>query len=190
MEKTVYLKPLDCLTEEMEGVPNTWMGMTFKVLTLAILNMRYERIALDHASQRHPYERVRDLVEEQRVFFRAAVDALFIENTGGAPARTGKRAGLEGLHQDLFNAIWDQYDAPAYDAYVDRYTRRLRVNRLEELVVGKKCLDLGCGNGNFCFALAALGGRKSSASRRARPPVRRVPGAGFVTARAGRPPCV
>ena len=157
MNKSVYLESLDRLSQELDATPNTLMGMTFKVLTLAVMNMRYEKIALDSSGGRHPYARVRDLIEEQRLFFRAVVDILFIEDPSGAEAPRGKQAALEGRHQELFNVIWDKYDDSAYDTYVDRYIHRLKVNGLENLVKGKRCLDLGCGNGNFCFALASEG---------------------------------
>lgn len=157
MSKTVYLESLELLSQELEATPNTLMGMTFKVLTLAVLNMRYEKFAFDLSSTRHPFERVRDLIEEQRIFFRAASDVLFIEDTSGAEAPHGKQAAMEGRHQELFNVIWDKYDDTSYDTYVDRYIHRLKVNGLENLVKGKKCLDLGCGNGNFCFALVSEG---------------------------------
>jgi ubiquinone/menaquinone biosynthesis C-methylase UbiE len=157
MKKDVYMEPLDRLSREMEAVPNTLMGMTFKVLTLAVLNMRYEKIAFDPSGARHPYERVRDLIDEQRVFFRAAGDVLFIEDPSAARVPVGKQAALEGRHQELFNVIWDKYDDASYDVYVDRYVHRLKVNGLETLVAGRRALDLGCGNGNFCFALASIG---------------------------------
>jgi len=38
------------VSQAMEQVPNTPMGMYFKVVNLAILNMRYERIAFNRAS--------------------------------------------------------------------------------------------------------------------------------------------
>jgi ubiquinone/menaquinone biosynthesis C-methylase UbiE len=157
MEKKIYLCTLDQISREMEAVPNTVFGMTAKVLSLAILNMRYERIAFNKALDRHPYELVRDLIEEQRVFFRSFIDASFIENERTAHVPIGKEARLEFRHREVFNAIWNQYDDASYDEYVERYVHRIRANGLDEEVRGKRCLDLGCGNGNFCFALAEVG---------------------------------
>ena len=64
---------------------------------------------------------------------------------------------MEAKHQALFNILWDTYDATDFEVYVDRYKHRLKVNELLPLIKGKRCLDLGCGNGNFCFALVDLG---------------------------------
>lgn len=157
MDKSVYMTALDELSRTFEAVPNTAMAAHFKTVTLAVMNMRYEKIAFNRSLPEHPYVMVKRLIEEQHAAFKACAEVLFIENPATARLPGGKKAQMEPKHQDLFNAIWNQYDPPAYETYVDRYKHRVRVNALEPLIRGKKCLDLGCGNGNFCFALADLG---------------------------------
>jgi ubiquinone/menaquinone biosynthesis C-methylase UbiE len=157
MNRSGYRAKLEELSQAMEQVPNTPMGMYFKVVNLAILNMRYERIAFNRELARHPFELVEQILADQVVSFRAATDVLFIEGPDAGVVVGGKQASLEPKHQSLFNAIWNQYDAAAYEVYVERYRHRIRVNHLESLVKGKRCLDMGCGNGNFCFALLDLG---------------------------------
>jgi ubiquinone/menaquinone biosynthesis C-methylase UbiE len=84
-------------------------------------------------------------------------DVLFIENPRNLILMTGKESRMEAKHQALFNIIWDTYDETDFEVYVDRYKHRLKVNELMPLIERSRCLDLGCGNGNFCFALADLG---------------------------------
>lgn len=162
MDKSVYLESLDNLSRKMEAVPNTFMGMYFKVLNLAVMNMRYEKIAFDRNLKTHPYPLVKKLIDDQIVSFDACVETLFIENPKTAKIETGKNAKMEAKHQDLFNAIWNQYDEKSYEIYVDRYAHRIKVNKIEPLIQGKKCIDLGCGNGNFVFALAEAGASLAS----------------------------
>ena len=156
MEK-IYLNTLDRLSELMESVPNTPMGAYLKVIHLMTMNMRYETIALDRNLPEHPYPLTDKIIEDQLSAFKTMHSVLFIENSKNLGLMKGKESRMEAKHQALFNILWDTYDAVDFESYVDRYKHRLRVNELMPLIEGRRCLDLGCGNGNFCFALVDLG---------------------------------
>jgi len=154
MDKTRYLEELKALADAMRAVPNTPYGMWAKVVTLAVLNMRYERIALNRQLAEHPYPLTERLVADGRRQFAALADAAYIEDPR-PPLGGTKSHEKEAKHEELFNEIWDRYDEEAFRAYVARYVHRIAINDLP--VAGKACVDLGCGNGVFCFALLECG---------------------------------
>lgn len=156
MEKT-YLKSLDQLSDFIESIPNTPMGAYLKTVNLMTMNMRYEKIAFNRNLPEHPYKLTKLVIEEQLAASRVFSDVLFIENPKNLGLVTGKDSQMESKHQVLFNIIWDTYDETDFEVYVDRYKHRVEVNNILDLIKGKKCLDIGCGNGNFCFALVDLG---------------------------------
>ncbi len=156
MKKSIYLEKLDDLTQLMESVPNTFMGMYFKTVNLAILNLRYETIAFDHDLDEHPYGLVARLIDEQTIAFQGAAETLFAEDAAGTEIEKAINV-MEEKHKDLFNLLWNRYEGSSLDEYIDRYKYRAQINNLPELIQGKRCLDIGCGNGNFCFALVEMG---------------------------------
>jgi hypothetical protein len=155
--KAVYLDALDTLTRTFESIPNTPMAMYLKALHLIALNMRYEKIAFDRNLKEHPFVLTRKLIEEGLASFNAFREILFIEDPKIKSSEKRKASAMEQKHEDLFNILWNTYDANAYEEYVDRYKHRIKVNNLVSLIKDKRCVDLGCGNGNFCFALEDLG---------------------------------
>jgi ubiquinone/menaquinone biosynthesis C-methylase UbiE len=154
MDKTRYLSELQGLQDAVQAVPNSPYAMWAKVVTLATLNMRYERIAFDRHLAEHPYPLTERLIQDARRQFAVLRDAAHIEDprstTGGA-----KSHQKEAKHEELFNEIWDRYDTDAFKQYIARYVHRITINDLP--VTGRTCVDLGCGNGVFCFALLECG---------------------------------
>jgi ubiquinone/menaquinone biosynthesis C-methylase UbiE len=161
MDKNTYKEELNKLTAAFERIPNTPMAMFFKVLNLATLNLRYEKIAFSKTLPAHPYLLTRRLISDQLAAFCHSMDILFSEGETQRWFAKNDDPNKENKHRDLFNLLWNKYDRSEYRQYVDRYKLRIRVNHLRRLIKDKRCLDLGCGNGNFCFALADLGARQA-----------------------------
>ena len=157
-----YLEALDQMTSLFEATSNTPMASGIKIINLAAMNMRYEKVALDRNLSVHPYILTRQIIESQLIAFKTFMEMNFIENPANLKPLSGKQTAMEAKHQALFNLIWDRYDSNDYETYVDRYKHRIIVNDLISIIEDKKCLDMGCGNGNFCFALVDLGARMAA----------------------------
>ena len=156
MERTLYREKLAELQSIFESTPNTRLLAFHKVATLVVLNMRAENVSFTRDLPDHPYLLTRRNLEDAITTMLAARETAFIEaaDRGFAAA---KPAEMEVKHQELFNEIWTEYQDQHMRAYVERYVHRLRVNELGPLIAGKRVIDLGCGNGVFCFALAREG---------------------------------
>jgi ubiquinone/menaquinone biosynthesis C-methylase UbiE len=154
--KAVYLEPLASLEERANRAGNSPYTAFAKVAALAGMNMRYELVAFDRSLPAHPWLLTRDIVLDAARVFDTIMAAGFIEDEAKS-FETLKTHAMEAKHQELFDNIWNRYEEAPFARYVDRYVHRIRVNGLEETVRGKRCVDLGCGNGVFCFALAREG---------------------------------
>ena len=158
MNKKIYLEKLDELTEYFESIPDTIMGMYFKVVNLIVLNMRYEKVVFNKELKEHPYLIVKKLITEQLQSFKMCVDTLFIENLDNKDISSITQK-MEDKHHDLWDALWNKYDETSFEEKVNRYKYRLEINQLDKVIKGKTCLDLGSGHGTFSIALAELGAK-------------------------------
>ncbi|MCC6728478.1 MAG: class I SAM-dependent methyltransferase [Chthonomonadales bacterium] len=156
MEK-VYLAELEALKALAESLPTTRMLSLARVSALVLLNMRYERIMLDRDLPTHPYPLVANLVREASAHLRAWSEVAFVEE-GREPLERDRPAAMEESHHDLFQKLWVKFSPDEYRARIDRYVHRLRVNGLADgWARGMRCIDFGCGHGNFAHALLAAG---------------------------------
>ena len=154
--KKVYMPEVMKLRKLMDKTPNTSFTIFAKVVTLVTMNMRYEKVAFNRRIKRHPYLLTRTIVADAIRQFESLIECAFIESSNKILHDTkSKRKELK--HLDLFNELWNRYEDDQYRQYIDRYVMRIKINKLQPLIKGRRCIDLGCGNGNFCFALLEQG---------------------------------
>jgi SAM-dependent methyltransferase len=132
------------------------MGAIGKVSALVALNMRWERAMFDRELAEHPWELAGQLVRDAATQLSAWEETLFIQGSdeavGSAPPP------MEDRHQDLFQTLWVNFSADDYRDRVARYVHRLEVNELAGgFLEGRRCIDFGCGHGNFAHALLEKG---------------------------------
>jgi ubiquinone/menaquinone biosynthesis C-methylase UbiE len=157
MNKQIYLKELSKLKKRMQSVPNTQFTAYAKVVALTTVTIRWEKVALlTKKLDKHPYLYAKEILENAAVLFDSLIDISYIEHEKNKFS-DGKSHVKESKHQQLYNEIWDRYDEKTYREFIDRSLHRVKVNKLEKLIKGKKCIDFGCGNGHACFAFLELG---------------------------------
>lgn len=153
----VYLEDLDELKKLADNIPDTPMMAIGKIAALITLNMRYERIMLNRDLKSHPYNLVSGFIQDSGTMMSAWKEAGFIENPS-KKAMKGKGLGLEGNHRDLFQKLWINFSADEYKERIGRYKYRLEINGLGKgWLSGFRCIDFGCGHGNFAHALVQEG---------------------------------
>ena len=156
VEKT-YAAALEKLKAFAETLPNTRLLAVAKVTTMAVLNMRWERLMVDRALGSHPYLLVANMIDDARSQLAAWHAASFIEapEHGLLDVQT---PGMEERHHDLFQALWVNFSPSDYEERIERYLCRLRINGLAGgFLAGMRCIDFGCGHGNFAHALLREG---------------------------------
>ncbi len=156
MEK-VYIQPLEKLQKLADEIPDTRMMAIAKITALVLLNIRYERIMVDRNLEQHPYTLVCELIRDAHSLLSNWREVSFIEHPS-APMLQRQALRLERDHQILFQQLWVRFSGDDYEQRIKRYVHRLRINDLgAPWVNGFKCIDFGCGHGNFAHALIREG---------------------------------
>jgi len=159
LKKEIYLRKLFDLKKQMMKIENTPYTMWVKVVVLTTINMKYEKIAFNNTINEHPYVLVKKIIENAQILFNNLLDINFIENSD-IEVNNIKSKIREKKHHELFNEMWNRYDDFDFQRYIERYEYRIKINDINDLIYYKSCVDLGAGNGAFCFALLKSGSKK------------------------------
>ena len=61
---------------------------------------------------------------------------------------------LEQNHKTLFQKLWTNYSFGEFKKErLGRYHKRIKINKIEDLIRNKKIVDFGCGHGNFLMSM-------------------------------------
>ena len=61
---------------------------------------------------------------------------------------------LEKNHQILFQKLWTDFNDEEFKKdRLGRYRKRIKINKIENLIRNKKIVDFGCGHGNFLMSM-------------------------------------
>ena len=154
----IYLEELNNLIEEAHAIPNSRMMAIAKVSSMIMLNIQYEKISENPNLKTHPYKLVSQLIKNIRDYLSAMESISFIEDDDKQIVKINK-ISLEEGHQELFQKLWVNFSKEDYNKRIDRYFYRLQINGLADgFLKGFKCIDFGCGHGNFLHAVLKAGG--------------------------------
>lgn len=156
MTKGIVLRELNKLKYLMCGIANTPFSIFVKVLVLVTMNMRYEKIAFNMKLKKHPYLLTREIIYDAINQFKAFMEISFIESENKS-IKNFKETKLQKKHLRLWQEIWDRHSKKEFKEFVNLKKNRLLINKLKQYIKDKNCVDLGCGNGSFTFALIELG---------------------------------
>ncbi len=71
-----------------------------------------------------------------------------------------KITDFDKFHKDYFQTLWPNYTKKEFiNDRLKPYIKRVKINKLSPLIKGKKCIDFGCGHGQFLMALKTLGAK-------------------------------
>lgn len=107
---------------------------------------------------RHPFSLAAEIIKDTQNWIKQIQPAN--ETANGKKDIQNKvlrPESMEQYHQKLFQDLWIRFKPEDYQARIDQYVYRLRINRLADLVKGKICVNFGCGHGNFAHALKKVG---------------------------------
>jgi 2-polyprenyl-3-methyl-5-hydroxy-6-metoxy-1,4-benzoquinol methylase len=156
MEKT-YLKELEKLKKLADTIPNTPMMVKAKIQAMITMNMRYERLMVDRKLKEHPYKATEAIVAGTATILSAWKEVSFIEDPDAVVLERSAK-DMEKNHQALFQILWQKFSPEEYIDRIARYAYRLKINGLADgFLKGKRCIDFGCGHGNFAHALLKAG---------------------------------
>lgn len=157
LEPEVYRSVLAEFQEVMEAAPKTPFHHWARVVTLTVLNMRYEKIAFNRELLEHPYQLTRQIILEAIEQFNLLTSLSFVADS--VPTAITKSLILEEKHCQLWQEIWPRHSQEEFNEFIALKRRRFAANNLESLIAGRDCVEFGCGNGAICFALLEMGAR-------------------------------
>ena len=158
MRRDLYRRELRKLEKAAKKMPLTRFAVFGLTQALATLILRWEKIMVDRRLRAHPFPLAADLVKATGNSLRQYADVarLAVGKQSNSSIHRAVRS-MEPYHQKLFQALWIKYNPRDHRKRVAQYVYRLKINGLEPIVKGKKCIDFGCGHGNFAHALISLG---------------------------------
>jgi 2-polyprenyl-3-methyl-5-hydroxy-6-metoxy-1,4-benzoquinol methylase len=157
----IYKEQLNKLVERMDSVKNTPYTSYVKVIVLTVMNLRYEKIAFNKNITEHPYILTRNIINNAYSMFDNFIELEVFENINNENNDFNKKSlVLEVKHKELWQEIWSRHNKEEFEEFVDMKLNRLVINDLLKYINGKKCVDFGCGNGSFSFALIQAGALK------------------------------
>ena len=160
MQKDVYLDELTRLKELMAGVPNTPFTIYSKIVTLAAMNLRYEKVAFALELSEHPYLLAKKIISDAITQFNIFQDMAFVESDDKTIEKF-KTNDIIKKHEELWQEIWSRHNEQEFQEFIDLKAYRLDINNLNQYVENKDCVDVGCGNGVFAFAMLQRGAKSA-----------------------------
>jgi len=156
MEKE-YIKALEIFKEFSDQVQDTRMMALAKIASVIKINMCYETIMIDRNLSTHPYKLVSEFIRNAHSELKTWEDVSFIEDKEKSFS-IRKVKPKEVFHKSLFQKLWTKFSFEEYQDRIARYVYRLKINDLGNgWLKGFRCIDFGCGHGNFAHALLQEG---------------------------------
>jgi len=158
MEKICYMNKLNELEIIMDNNNSSPFNNFVKVLCLTTMNMRYENVAFNSNLEEHPYVITEKIIDETIIMYSNIMEISFIESDNKTIEQFKSR-DLVSKHQSLWQEIWSRHNEKEFREFIDLKAMRLKVNDLCKFVEGENCIEFGCGNGSFSFALLERGAK-------------------------------
>jgi 2-polyprenyl-3-methyl-5-hydroxy-6-metoxy-1,4-benzoquinol methylase len=152
-----YTVPLEELVQYCQSAPATPMIARQRINALAAMNLQWWSSHCGSDLSSHPYTIAKRLVAEALVTIKMWDFLKWAEGEERSFLEPSRPA-MENLHQDLFQRLWTQYDIEKFKTdRIPRYLHRIDINDLGPMIKGKRCIDFGCGHGNFAHAMLQRG---------------------------------
>ncbi|MFC1851422.1 class I SAM-dependent methyltransferase [candidate division CSSED10-310 bacterium] len=138
-------------------LPNTGIGLSQKVLTNLLVYLKFEEVAFFDDENQEPYTYMLPILKNQ---IQTLIDLLFfLDQKQLFPSDDPDKFiyDMEQRHQDLWQILFNQYSEKGYEKLIEGMSNRFKINDLSDKVIGKKCLEIGCGGGRQCVSLSRLG---------------------------------
>lgn len=155
--KENYHAALENIERFCLSVPNTPMLAQAKVMAMITLNMEFEERYLNHRFHTCPYPILTQMITETSATLQTWRNLDYLQSPGAS--LEDDQSELEDRHQELFQGLWDKFSPESYSRRIERYDHRLHINSLGPFVKDKKCIDFGCGHGNFAHSMINMGAK-------------------------------
>jgi 2-polyprenyl-3-methyl-5-hydroxy-6-metoxy-1,4-benzoquinol methylase len=156
MDRTHYRFELKKLEDTASSLPNNAFVAFGLTHALSLLILNWEKIMINRQLKEHPYALVSSEIKKTFDILESIGNASIFANAGSSFA-SQSHADMEEYHKKLFQALWIKFTPEDYKKRIEQYEYRLSLNKIQPFIKDKRCIDFGCGHGNFAHALVNLG---------------------------------
>ena len=141
----------------VKKIPKTKLNYAFLVREFIFLILRVENILVDRNYKKNPIRITNNYLNEILIRLKNLSNMKTFDGNEKIDHRLFKR---EKNHKDLFQELWVHYDHKQFlKNRLKNYLTRIKINNLQKYFRGKKCIDFGCGHGQFFIAMHLRGGK-------------------------------
>jgi ubiquinone/menaquinone biosynthesis C-methylase UbiE len=138
-------------------LPNSGIGLYKKVFTNVLVYLKFEEVAFFNDKDQEPYTYMLPLLKSQIEALKGLMFFIDEKELFSGDEADGYIYDMEQRHQDLWQNLFNQYSERGYEKLIESMSKRFEINGLADKVVGKKCLDIGCGGGRQCVSFSRMG---------------------------------
>jgi len=150
------MKDLKKICEEIKNISNSFPKKSFFIKNLIneliLLNLKIENILFDKNNKKgDPLLLTIELLNNTK---RRLEEILPLKHFSNNKKKISiKKFEREKTHKELFQDLWTNFNFQEYmNERIKRYSKRIKINNLKNLIANKKIIDFGCGHGNFLIA--------------------------------------
>lgn len=151
------IKKFDILKKILNKSPKTEYIYSMVVSELVFLVLSVEKILIN--------KHEKNIYKKPIIFINNMLLKLNVLNKSKEYSSNKKiikrNNNSQKINKDLFQVLWCHYNKKEFiEERLKPYIERMKLNNLEALVKNKKCVDFGCGHGQFLMSLKKLGAKE------------------------------
>ena len=147
------------ILNEVKKIKNNTLQLNLLINRLIFLTLKIEKILFNKNLNKNPNTLIKKDLED---LFNFISDINNFKNFSNNQIVKVEKFVLEKNHKKIFQKLWTNFNLKEFkDERLGRYTKRIRINKLSNLIKGKKIVDFGCGHGNFLMSAMLFKAKKA-----------------------------
>lgn len=136
---------------QIDGFSLTKFNYHFIINEIILINLMIENILFDKKNKKgNPLKLSLKIIKN---FQNRLKELDYLKNFDKNLYLKENKLKMEDDHKILFQDLWQNYSFENYkNDRIQRYIKRIKINKLEKIIKNKNIIDFGCGHGNFLMS--------------------------------------
>jgi ubiquinone/menaquinone biosynthesis C-methylase UbiE len=146
------------ILSKVKTIKNNTLILNFLINRLIYLVLKIEKILFDKRLNKDPNIIIKKDLDD---LYNFICDINNFSDFSDKQIVKSKKFVMEKEHQNLFQKLWVNYNLQEFkDERLGRYIKRIKINKISNLIKDKKIVDFGCGHGNFLMSAMLFNAEK------------------------------
>ena len=146
------------ILSKVKTIKNNTLILNFLINRLIYLVLKIEKILFDKRLNKDPNIIIKKDLDD---LYNFICDINVFSDFSDKQIVKSKKFVMEKEHQNLFQKLWVNYNLQEFkDERLGRYIKRIKINKISNLIKNKKIVDFGCGHGNFLMSAMLFNAEK------------------------------